>query len=529
MRVRLEVVLSAGRRESVELDIESSSKVRDLKEVLCKKFGLIADDHVLERILDVPMPGVKELEFDSTGKLAYTGRDAIVRTPTALDEGKTLAEHQVSSTDELLLAWKPGAHTRCQVCGLQTTICAEGYGIHCHSELRICSQCHRADWILVGEHNDFRIESSGRVLWQTDDLLIVQEDDCVRVCELYGPPEVSLFAGSEVRRHRVYSLVDPKLGTLVHGGFVERLTEVLQTRKQSYDDLEPLLALKILGLQPRDAEARAERALSRLGGYNVLPKAGQSAQYFLSHLTKDIEHISSLGVSPNPTECQRLANLVLALRNPDGGWTREIQLVHDKNGEIEDRPGWRFRVVPRSDSNTTSTFLALRTLECLRGHLEDKNRAVRFIRGLQNTDGGFKSCSSGAGKSFMSCTFEAVEALHLLGEGPQNPQRCVQWLVAHQRSDGGFADDPWEMEWSALIRGGKKETVRSRTSLRQTYYANKALSTLNSAPNDVRSCADYVMNQRSRFGFGDGASLDAFYALSILGLLEAVNEVNRLE
>lgn len=132
-------------------------------------------------------------------------------------------------------------------------------------------------------------------------------------------------------------------------------------------------------------------------------------------------------------------------------------------------------------------------------------------------------------KSFISCTFEAVEALHLLGEAPRNPQRCAEWLLAHQRSDGGFSDDPKEMDWSTIITGGKKETVQSRTSLRQTYYANKALSTLNATPNDVRSCVNYVTNQRTRFGFGSGMSSDVFYALSILGLLEAVSDVNRLE
>jgi hypothetical protein len=85
------------------------------------------------------------------------------------------------------------------------------------------------------------------------------------------------------------------------------------------------------------------------------------------------------------------------------------------------------------------------------------------------------------------------------------------------------------MDWSTIITGGKKETVESRTSLRQTYYANKALSTLNATPNDTKSCVNYVMNQPTRFGFGNGTSSDLFYALSILGLLEAVNEVNRLE
>jgi hypothetical protein len=62
MRVRI-VVLSAGRRESVELDVEASSKVRDVKENLCKKFSLVTDDHVLERVLHVSMPAIAELSL----------------------------------------------------------------------------------------------------------------------------------------------------------------------------------------------------------------------------------------------------------------------------------------------------------------------------------------------------------------------------------------------------------------------------------------------------------------------------------
>ncbi len=531
MRVRIEAVLSVGRCESVELDVEAASKVRDLKEVLCKKFSLITDDHVLERILHVPMPGGKELEFDSTGKLAYTGRDATVRTPAPIDEDKTLAEHQVSSADELVLAWKRDAHTRCRVCGSRMTVFAEQYGHDCCSELLTCSGCNRADRILIGEHNEFAMESSGNILWEDGDLLVVQNMHDVTIYELYGQPEFSLFAGNRVRRHRAYCLVDPRLEALIQGRFIDRVKEVLLSRREPPCNLESLLALRILDAEPRDSAGKAERLVSRLRDYKASPGPGGSPDYFLSRLTDDLECLRSVGVTPDSYESKRLSSLVLSLRNPDGGWAREIALVHDKHGEVEDPPGsgWRFRIVLRSESNTTRTFLALKVLDCLSVHVEKEDRTVRFIQSLQNADGGFRSCHSGVAKSFISCTFEAVEALHLLGEGPRNLQRCAKWLLAHQRSDGGFTDDPREMDWSDLIRGGKKETVESRTSLRQTYYANKALSTLNATPNDTKLCVNYVMNQRTRFGFGVGTSSDAFCALSILTLLEAANEVNELE
>lgn len=531
MRVRISAVLSAGRRESVDLDVEANSKVGDLKEVLCKKFSLINDDHVLERILHVPVPGGKELEFDSNGKLVHTGRNATVRAPTPIDEDRTFAEHQVSSADELVLAWKRDAHTRCKVCGRRMTAFAEQYGFGCCSRLLTCSGCNRADWILIGEHNEFGTKSSENILWKDGDLLLVENMHDVTIYELYGQPELSLFAEDKVRRHRTYCLVDPRLEALIQGRFIDRVKEVLLSQRETPCILESLLALRILAAEPRDSAGKAERLASRLRDYKASPGPGGSPDYFLSHLTSDLECLGEVGVTLGSDESRRLSSLVLLLRNPDGGWAREIALVHDKHGEVEDPPGsgWRFRVVPRSESDTTRTFLALKALDCLSVHVEKEDKTVRSIQSIQNGDGGFRSCRSGVAKSFISCTFEAVEALHLLGEGPRNPQRCIEWLAAHQKSDGGFADDPREMDWSTIITGGKKETVQSRTSLQQTFYVNKALSTLNATPNDTKSCVNYVMNQCTRVGFGNGTSSDAFHALSILGLLGAVNEVNRVE
>ena len=52
MRARIVAVLSAGKRESVELDVEANSKVGDLKEVFCKKFSSKYHS-ILERFRDL--------------------------------------------------------------------------------------------------------------------------------------------------------------------------------------------------------------------------------------------------------------------------------------------------------------------------------------------------------------------------------------------------------------------------------------------------------------------------------------------
>ncbi|MBS7623044.1 hypothetical protein KEJ39_05140 [Candidatus Bathyarchaeota archaeon] len=81
------------------------SKTREIKNILSERFGLIADDHVLEKKVDVRIPGLEVLKFGKSGKLEYTGEDAAVRTAILLNEDKTLAEQNVSSADEIILRW----------------------------------------------------------------------------------------------------------------------------------------------------------------------------------------------------------------------------------------------------------------------------------------------------------------------------------------------------------------------------------------------------------------------------------------
>jgi len=518
-------MLSTQEEKIVELDVVPESKTREIKNILSRRFGLVADDYVLEKTVDTKIPGLEILKFGKSGKLEHTGEDATVRTAIPLDESKTLGEQSVSNTDEIILKWARKATIRCPVCGLGRTTFAKESGFHAYSELLVCLNCKRADWLLVGEHNEPISQSSEEILWQTNDILITQNDSDVKIYELYGEPYVSSFTGTRIRSHRVYELVNPKLETLSHGKFVERLREVLLCRKER-DELETILALRILGKEPRDSGSAISQFLARLGDYDALPMPGTCPEDFLHRLSTDLECLDALQGSIGPSETFRLGKIVLALRNPNGGWTKEISLHHDKEGELEESPGWRFNVVSSFKSNVAPTYLALKALRCLHIELKDSRSTIDFLNKCQNRDGGF-NCgdSSVTRKSSISDTFEAVEALNILGAKPKDLKKCVKWLQAHQRPDGGFADDPGEMDWSALIVGGKKKTIKSETSLRQTYHAAKTLSTLDSAPKNVKSCIEYVMNQRTWFGFGNGWPSDTFHALSTLQLLGALDEI----
>jgi prenyltransferase beta subunit len=217
--------------------------------------------------------------------------------------------------------------------------------------------------------------------------------------------------------------------------------------------------------------------------------------------------------------------LILRLRNPNGGWARDITLVHDKNGEFEEPAGWRFRIVPRSDSQVHPTHLALKALRLLSFELEDGERTVGLLQGCQMGDGGFNGGSGCVGRSFLSSTFEVVEALDLLGALPKDVEGCISWLQGHQAAGGGFADDPAVMDWGNLIVGGKKEVIKARFSLQSTYQAVKALSTLQSRPKGQEACVQYVLSQRGRFGFGGATATDTYQALSVLRVVDGLGKI----
>jgi prenyltransferase beta subunit len=177
------------------------------------------------------------------------------------------------------------------------------------------------------------------------------------------------------------------------------------------------------------------------------------------------------------------------------------------------------------------TYWAVAALNALSVDLEERKRTVEFLQGRQFPNGGFNEGRSSTPRAFLSSTFHAVEALHMLGEKPKHAEDCVSWLRDHQelnplirvfgRPYGGFASGEPEAAWSALTR-------MEKASLLCTHEAVKALSTLGSRPKKVRSCISYALKQRTRFGFGRGWSFDTLCAVSVLESLDSVGEIDRL-
>jgi prenyltransferase beta subunit len=372
------------------------------------------------------------------------------------------------------------------------------------------------------------------VLWQTDDVLTVRVGaELVKVYELYGEAHAFIAAEDQIRYHRETTFVNPSLEKL-QGAFRDRMVEALLCDPETRNLHDRTLALQILGDAPRNSEAWAEIIKADLQKKcDRLPGPGNSALDFLRTLAQSLEALDALGAlgaSLSETKKSRLRGYVLQLRNPDGGWTREIELKSDPNGEVK-LPTGTYQAALCVESHVEPTYWAVATLNALSVDLEERTRTIEFLQGRQFPDGGFNEGRSSTPRAFLSSTFHAVEALHMLGAKPKHAEDCVSWLQDHQelnplfrvfgRPYGGFASGEHEPAWSALAR-------MEKPSLWCTIEAVKALSTLGSRPRRVCPCIRYVLKQRTRFGFGRGWSFDTLSALSVLESLDSVGEIDRL-
>src|SRR6185295_14866372 len=66
-----------------------------------------------------------------------------------------------------------------------------------------------------------------------------------------------------------------------------------------------------------------------------------------------------------------------------------------------------------------------------------KDSATKWLRGIQNSDGGFGGCAGAP-----STTEETGLALRALAQDTPECQRAAQWLIDHQRPDGSWNPAP---------------------------------------------------------------------------------------
>jgi hypothetical protein len=159
MKARIEAVLSHAKREHIQLEVDSGASVREVKAQACKQLGLVSEDHELEVVLFVPIPGSFASAQDPvTGEWKRTGKKLPLRLPRPLKEDGPLSELGIPESTELLLVRKLDSIRRCPVCRCEMKLFCIDYGFDMFSEILVCPACNRADCVLIGEDHDFSTE-----------------------------------------------------------------------------------------------------------------------------------------------------------------------------------------------------------------------------------------------------------------------------------------------------------------------------------------------------------------------------------
>lgn len=151
----------------------------------------------------------------------------------------------------------------------------------------------------------------------------------------------------------------------------------------------------------------------------------------------------------------------------------------------------------------------------LGGNIRETSVVESFINGNQLPDGGFGN--------HLIHTHAAVRTLSALHLRVPNRERCIQWLLACQRADGGFG-------WSP-----DNPAVSNRSDVWYTWAAVMALHELGTQPKDVQACIDWLNGlQNADGGFGDQPGWNSrlystYYAAEALQTLtgDAVSSISR--
>jgi 2,3-oxidosqualene cyclase len=161
---------------------------------------------------------------------------------------------------------------------------------------------------------------------------------------------------------------------------------------------------------------------------------------------------------------QLAAAFILSRQNSDGGFGTYERRRGGRLLEIIN-PSEMFGQCMTERSYIECTCSAVKALTRFRAQYPDwrraeversLGRACRFVRSRQGTDGAYPGFW---GINFTYATFFVVEALSVMGAGPNDPvlARAAQWLIARQRPDGG-----WGEHFSSCLDGVYREHPRSQ-------------------------------------------------------------------
>jgi len=150
-----------------------------------------------------------------------------------------------------------------------------------------------------------------------------------------------------------------------------------------------------------------------------IPQHHESDEIFRIELTPELELASmvldchrKVGFKIAKRERQKWSEAVLNYLRPDGGFGSDFTDIH-------------------------STCYALKILKMLEYPVEGLKSATEWILGLEDDGGGFNITHESRFRT-AEYTYEAIEALRLLGSRPKRPVTHIDFLLECQNANGGF-------------------------------------------------------------------------------------------
>src|SRR6267143_2161254 len=179
-----------------------------------------------------------------------------------------------------------------------------------------------------------------------------------------------------------------------------------------------------------------------------LSGANASKQAFLASRLRALENAdggygdwagdrSTVGATARSLECLSMLGLAPANLNATLAFLNSLQV----QSAASDNGGFRTSAVDRTPS-LTSTANAIRAYQAVAAPIPNAAAAVAFVKNHQNADGGFGLHSDRAAAvadvSTAISTFDGIHSLSLLGSAPDFPAAAEAFLRGLQNSNGGF-------------------------------------------------------------------------------------------
>src|SRR6267143_203084 len=226
----------------------------------------------------------------------------------------------------------------------------------------------------------------------------------------------------------------------------------------------------------RSTTGATARALESLNTLGLAPSNTNATLAFLDALNVSSEgtenggfRTSAVGRTPSLTSTGNAIRAYQALAAPIPNVAAVVAFVQNHQntdggfGLMSDRAGLFADV-----STVVSTYDGVGALASLGAAPDFPASAISFLRGLQNSDGGF-SHNAGNTTSRVAYTYDALDGLSTLGSNSTNPSGASSFVLANELPNGGFVENGLD-----LIPG-----------VHTTYYALRALRILRTPFSDL--------------------------------------------